>query len=169
MDLTPKKRTPWWNLLRCCRPSAPDDGNDSKDSVAKSEAKGACSGSNVSQNVEITWKFTRRKSSELNSIQEGDDETASASSIHFLDEDLPLEIGEETEMAAAREVDRDEMPIMDEPVISDKDGADKSIAFTGSAKSSSPEMAFWQFLFLMMLRNTLGLDYVSSKMKVVDS
>lgn len=35
---------------------------------------------------------------------------------------------------------------------------------TSSALQKQDAMAFWQFLFLMMLRNTLGVDYVTHKL-----
>ena len=114
LDLTPKKSTPWWCLLKCCHPTAAKDhdeedngvnGSDSYDDAPRTPLTKKCSGETshhvicITTSIAICFDLTRNltaptttpptdRSTPLKPIQEDDEHSSMSSFNHFfLDEE----------------------------------------------------------------------------------
>eukprot|EP00804_Cyclotella_cryptica_P019517 CCRYP_006664-RB/>CCRYP_006664-RB protein AED:0.14 eAED:0.14 QI:18/1/1/1/0.5/0.33/3/285/200 len=102
LDLTPKESTPWWSLLRCCRPSDVSDDKDNHEDPTEDGSTSNLDSMDVvvvrtppfkcldSYSTPLTDRSTPHSSLHVileDGHETADDQTSSASSINFLLDD----------------------------------------------------------------------------------
>ncbi|KAL3797978.1 hypothetical protein HJC23_013216 [Cyclotella cryptica] len=169
--LTPKENTPWWSLFHCCRPSHAssrdnddhqedpthwcNDGVnvnvDSLDAVVVATPPFKCSAIYNDHALHVIPEDDH----DANTNNVNHDPTCSSCSKD--DESHPFPINDDIPHDNSSEI----------PSSSPQCG----IMSNGKKRGMNNEggemiaMAFWRFLLLMMLRNVVGVDYVTNRLK----
>ncbi|KAL7463680.1 hypothetical protein ACHAXS_004039 [Conticribra weissflogii] len=185
MDLTPRKEiTPWWTLLRCCNPS--DEVDKENEGDAKTGAISASTSATTDCPGKVVTTYHIMLFSWCKYFLSDDELFSQTRNLISIADDSSEPVSEAAEKPKQRvsfstPVESDAIITVDashntnaEPTLidSDDDDDDDGDASTVSAdsKNSLPlknsdyySLPFRTFLFYMVLRNIIGVDYLSDR------